>query len=71
MEQAATLSLNIVLLSLRGREGEDCEVRDVLFESFLDGFVGNHLLAEGIGTGLRRLYHFDHFAIGTAFAFLQ
>ena len=36
-----------------------------------NSIVGHHLLFEDVGTGLRRLLHFDDFAVCAAFTFLQ
>ena len=39
---------------------------DLVLEEILDGFVGNHLFVEGIGTRLWVLHHLDDLGVGTA-----
>ena len=42
-----------------------------LFQSVLDGVVGNHFFLEYVGSGLGRFDHFDYLAVGAAFALLE
>lgn len=44
---------------------------NLLCDSGFNLIIGNHFLLEDVSTGLRRLYHTDDLAVGTAFASLE
>lgn len=43
----------------------------LVLEEILNGLVGNHLLIERVGTGLRVLYHFDDLGVRAAIGFTR
>ena len=44
----------------------DIFAKCLVLEEILNGLIGNHLLVERVGTGLRVLHHLDNLGVGTA-----